>query len=411
MTVTTDEVDELDVADLFLGTWRGPSTLVLRGGRLESHRAARATDTGLRCVEGLVDASVGAGGYRSSLVDSMLDAPNAILRCLSEHGTRAIRVATASWEELWTLRELAADTGLGLIGGGAALSDQQPTSERVRWIRGEAELRRAIQLSALEECCWVNVQSGSADFVSRVCSLAQRSKLRVALQGPVTVADHLHSGDLFLGLINAVRRSTAESPLELLRRWADSSAGSEAMALLHRLAGGGVGITSELLSFRRGVFVREGLRAPFLEQLEPILPHSRYVREMRNTGGYLAGKQALRRHAGLVEPSRREAMAAGEGWNRLLEFTASAVALTPVLPASRAPQLTLVPGYALKEELAALCHAGLELATVLSLATTRAAEFLGITSPLGPVLYSTWSTADAPGFLTSLAPRRAATAP
>lgn len=327
----------------------------------------------------MVDCSMGLGGYRERLTDSVVAAPTAIVEALGRHGVGAIHSTSSTWEEYWAFQQIAAENGGPVVsGGGAAVTDELPTSHRLRWIRSQGDIRRAVATTRSEDRAWITVQSSSRDFVQAVVTEAQKNGVRVALRGSGDCADCLAEGDMFLGFVRLLSRSAVSHPLDTLVEWESPAGVQRAQQLAQKLGERGVGITTELVSHRRSVFIREGLNTPFLETLEPILPHTRHIREMNRTGGYLAGKRELKKSTGLAEPNRQMAKRAQDGWNGVLEACEATHQSVRLLPGSRAPQITTVPGYSFKEELAMLAHLGCSLDYVLDSATAGARTFLHI---------------------------------
>lgn len=374
------------------------------GRVFDGQRFHQATGDGWTVTEALVDAGAGVGGYRESLNEPLLRAARAILRLLTESGVGGVRVGSSSWAEQAHFRALlsqAGPTAPALTGGGPVLTDSEPASDRERWITGEGELVRALEVADLEGAGWVAVQAEDPAFAAAAVRAAHARGLRVALRGPVTTAAELAEGDLFTGVANLLRRRTTDRGLAVLSAWAAEPLD---VPLRHAtgLAERGVGLTSELLSLHRGVFLREALQAPFLEENVPILPHVRWVMQMRRGTGYVAGRSALRDHTGLAEPTRAEAKQAAEGWQRLTEAVGRLHADgVRILPASTAPQLTLLPGLGLKEELVTLAAAGVPLPDLLARATDR--SWLGL-APRPLLLASDQDPGDAARFLARLTP-------
>ncbi|MGO2855807.1 MAG: hypothetical protein ACTIL6_10250 [Brevibacterium aurantiacum] len=330
-------------------------------------------------VPSLVDCSIGLGGYRERMTDSVSDAPTAIIESLGRHGIGAVHSTSATWEEYWTFLQLARENGgPSISGGGAALTDESPASHRLRWVTSLDDIKRAVATSRTEGFGWVTVQSSSTDFISAVAAESQRNGVRMALRGPGHCAKHLSPGDVFLGFIHLLSTSAFDHPVDALLEWATEEATEHAIAVARELGENGVGVTTELVSHRRAVFIREGLKTPFLETLEPILPHTRHIREMNRPGGYLAGKHELKRATGLSEPNRLTSKRAQISWGKVLEACEATHRELTLLPGTRSPQITTVPGYSLKEELSLLAHLGCPLDYVLDAATTRARTFFDI---------------------------------
>lgn len=363
-------------------------------------------DGPLTVTPGLIDAGAGIGGYRERLTAPLLEAPRAILRLLEQWGVCGLRVSSSSWAELAHLRSLvlqAAGPPLWVTGGGPVLTDAEPDSDRQRWITTAGELERAVSVAAIEEVGWVSVQTDQMDFALASVSAAHQRGLRVALRAPAAMAISLRAGDIFVGVGNLVRRSNRDRALGVLLAWADATV-TDTLDQAMELADRGVALTSELLSLHRNVFLRDALDAPFLEENVAILPHVRWVLQMRRGAGYISGRSALREHTGLAEPTRAESRAATEGWQRLLEAVGRMDgAGVRILPASTAPQMTLLPGFGLKEELGVWLQAGIPLARVLTAAT--GGHWLGLDAS-GPLLASSELPSSGARFLATLAPLR-----
>ena len=363
------------------------------GRVFDGHRFHEAGG-GWTVTEALIDAGAGIGGYRENLTEPLLRAARAILRLLTESGIGGLRVGSSSWAEQAHFRALLDQAGPAapaLTGGGPVLTDGEPASDRQRWITGDAELARALDVAVLEGASWVVFQTDDPGFAGAGVRAAHARGLRVALR----------ENDLFTGVGNLVRQRTADRGLAVLSAWAEAPA-DVPLRQAAELAERGVGLTSELLTLHRSVFLREALQAPFLEENVAILPHVRWVMQMRRGTGYVAGRSALREHTGLSEPTRAEAKQAAEGWRRLTETVGRLHAGgVRILPASTAPQLTLLPGFGLKEELVCLAAAGVPLEELLARATDR--SWLGLAGrPL--LLASDQDPRDPARFLARLSP-------
>lgn len=309
------------------------------------------------------DGSAGIAGYREDLAAPVDAATRAIVALWLEHGITSVRVSDSTWAELALLRGVLAEAGtpVEVLGGGPTLVGTVPTHERELWAHDAATVSAAAEAAAAFGAGWLNVATHDEALLRACLAAAARHGLRVALQGRGSLAAALRPGDVFRGAA-AVLREPGDQPVQTLQRWRDD--GTRGAAMLSRLAADGILLTSELITLRRTTFVKESLSAAFLEDLEPIIPHARYVREMSRPGGFLVGRQQLQRHTGQKIPTGRELDGALDGWLVLLEHLRRA---EPVLvPASASPQLTVVPGYALGEELAVLAHAGVTTAASLA---------------------------------------------
>jgi hypothetical protein len=291
-----------------------------------------------------------------SRADSFIRATDTVIELLVRSDIAAARIELSSWEELAVARGLIRrrlDEGRAapsLFGGGPVLVDREPRNEREYWAANADDVRAAIDTTRAHSVGWLAVAFENTDAAVHAIELAHEAGLRVAYSGVPGAVEALTLGDHIVDLPGLLRKA-GDSPLQLLQRWASA----DCQNILAPLEGQGVTVGSGLLALRRAVFVREALDAPFLEELVPILPHTEHVREMKRPGGYLAAKRKLRENTGLTEPSRMQAAPAEEGWKKLL---ATAATVSRIVPASRAPQFTSVPGYAWYEECAVLSHAG-----------------------------------------------------
>lgn len=373
----------------------------------DGHRWWESPSPGrLSVTPGLVDAGCGIGGYRENHLSPLLQAPRAILRLMAESGLAGVRVSSSTWAESAHFRTLAClspPPRLALTGGGPVLTDSEPASDRERWVTSQVELDRAVAVADIERVGWVAVQTDQRDFAAACVTSAHRRGLRVALKAPLAAASSLTAGDLFVGVGGLLRRTAHDTATQLLLAWATDEVTSS-LTLARDLGHCGVGFTSELLSLQRQVFVREALNAPFLEENVAILPHVRWLLQMRRGTGYIAGRSALRDYTGLSEPTRAEAKVAHAGWLRLLEAVANLDAAgVAIYAASTAPQMTQVPGFALKEELGVLLQAGVPLTRLLASATDPTPLGLEV-SPDAHLLASTASPEDPVRLLSSLIP-------
>ncbi|NOJ58895.1 hypothetical protein [Arthrobacter sp. 260] len=307
-----------------------------------------------------IDASVGIGGYRNSLTDPLERATVAILGFWAEHGLTGVRIESSTWEELALLRALVARRDPGerplprITGGGPTLVDASPRSERDYWVGDPASIAAAVDTAVAHHTGWVNVRVSSTAAAHDILTAAHARGQRVCYRGPWHGTEDLLPGDHIPSVADLLREGD-EGAVGILHRWADDA--SPGVGRGQELHDRGVTVGTELLALRRSVFLREALEAPFLEELEPVLPHAAYVRQMKRPGGYLVGKRQLRQHAGLIEPTRDDAVRAEDGWANLLTTVGQLPG--PLIPATRSPQLTSLPGYSWREECSILRHAGI----------------------------------------------------
>lgn len=388
-----------------------PETGVGPAARFDGQRWVQTDPDGdLWVTPSLVDAGCGIAGYRESLSAPLLRAPQAIGRLLRESGVRSIRISASSWAEYWQFLAVLGVSGddLRVVGGGPHLVVGEPDSDRQRWIRQPDDLTSAADLAAAEGVGWLPVQTTLPDFIRDCVRAAAKRGLRVALRGDPSCAAALRPGDVFSGLGNLARTEDRESPLSVLSAWSEPDRVATMAGSAARLLEAGVAITTELLTLHRSVFVRDALNAPFLEENEPILPHVRWLLQMRRGAGYFGGRGSLAEHTGLREPSRPQARTAHAGWERILATAAGLFDLGVGLwPASSSPQLTQLPGFALKEELALLQSAGVDTQALLRRATSYdlcAGLDHGLARDRPSALLATTTPPQSARFFTSLRP-------
>lgn len=330
------------------------------------------------CISGLVDAGCRIAGYRESLLQDISLAPRQIAMLLSSFGVVAVRDQGSGVDALYRFRN-AAGSSILVIGGGPVLVEGKPQMEGDRPISSEEDIRRSLDALYAEQIEWISVLPESIEFLEAVSRLAGERGMKISARGKVAVEGALKGlVNLIEGIASLSEASERRDPHVIVESFREGET-SRLCARLKSLADRGVAMTTELIALRRAVFVKESLSAPYLEELEPIMPHSRYLRQMRQAGGYLIGKRALEKYAGLKEPTGANKQRIAEGWSRLMEVAACADDLGVTLfPSTRSPQLAVVPGYSLLEEMALLVHAGLSAVKVLSNASDRAKKFFAI---------------------------------
>lgn len=143
-----------------------------------------------------------------------------------------------------------------------------------------------------------------------------------------------------------------------------------------------------LHSCRRSSVLEEIVNEPRLDELVEIAPFHSYLRDLRGTAAMTFGKKYAKRYLGLAPMRASVKSQFDQGWQRLLDVLAGLDrAGVCLLPGSDATGLSVVPGFALHDELATWSTAGIESHRVLGAATSRAAARLGI-SKAGSLLDS-----------------------
>lgn len=363
-------------------------------------------DAQLYRVPSFGDASCNIAGYRQHLQDPVLLGARTILDLLSEFGVSVIRIAESSWPEYWHLSALEHDSlcKLAVSGQGQTLVDRPPTSDRQRWVRDRKAINSALNISRYEQTGWIGLRTESEEFAKAVIETAHMQGLKVSFQGPSKIGCILKSNDIFCGAVNLIRERLDESPLDLLIAWSGNRKDVARERALE-LSRNGVLITSELVSTHRRVFIKDALSTPFIEENIPIFPHLTNILQMRSAIGYATGKSSLKAYTGLSEPSKQNSNSAKEGWNSLIHSTAELCQEDgPILIGSAAPQLTSVPGFALREEVSLFLKCGITLPILLGLVGWQHFRSLGFPIESGEWLTTSISPQDPEHFIMSLRP-------
>lgn len=331
---------------------------------------------------GLIDASVTVNGYRESATDPPGTAQVAIAQLWSDFGVVAVRDTGSGWAPL--LRQQQACAGqTQIVGGGLVLVEQDPIDDCDVNVTADS-IDAVIALALAGGQGWLNMRPHTEAWLDHCAGRAADAGLRLAIRGPLAAEAAARVGasvlDSFSWLALAGSAGPAR-PAALLAAWAEADMTAIRDRVL-RLRDADVAVTSELLALYRAVFVKQGLDAGHLDRLEPILPHTKHLADMRRAGGFVSGRRAMAKHSGAVQPKAAQLRVAETGWQRLLEAVAGAVSDGLVLlPGSRSPQMTLCPGYGLLEELSVIAHAGVSTERTLELATVQAAFTLAVELP------------------------------
>lgn len=323
----------------------------------------------------LIDSSCAVEGYMEDLRgDLTIDSRHIASQC-KRFGVGAVR-DTGSGISAKSRFQRYEDC-VKLLGGIIAITDSTPYNRSEIIISTVSELSEIISLcNALNER-WISVRSTNSDFFYAVRSIAKDAGISIFGRGPGALsAASMGSIDIMDGVASLLPIQTSPANALTSAAVADNSWWSNLASILIER---GVSVCTGLIALRRSIFLKEAIHAPHLEDLTPIVPHSQYLQKMRQGTGYLAGKRALEIHSGMREPSNKERQILNEGWMRISTWIgdASHNGLT-FLPASKAPQLAVLPGYGLLEELALLANIGISPIETIKLATTGAARILGV---------------------------------
>lgn len=326
----------------------------------------------------LVDGGVSLMGYRESPMDAVTSATDAIVENSIRHGVGVMLDDGSSFEALYRARH----TGVGstIIGGGPILTDLHPRTEAERQVSNASDLRRSIGSLQAEESTWLNLRTNDIDFLSTATAAAREAGLKVSLRtSKISALDAAHhQAGMLIGAYHLNGMPPAGGARGILEQWAatDPAANDRSCRLI---AASGMIVTSGLLTIRRSALPKEALGSPFLEELLPILPHVRYLIEMRRAGGYMAGRRQLAKHTGFQEPTASQKQLALRGWEMLTAATRTFVQHDgQLLPASHGPGLGIVPGHGIKEELTLLAHIYADPVLALRQGTGLARTYLGV---------------------------------
>lgn len=339
----------------------------------------------------LIDGSCATSGYVEDLRGELSADSVQLARLCTRFGVGALRdIGSGRASAL----RLAAVTGAPRVVGGLwVLTDGDVRTRDELYVRSIADLADVVASCHLGTGSWIGVRSDDPEFFAAVREVTAPVNAKLAGRGvgalSAACAGHL---DMIEGVSPLV--GGKPSPIEVLVAASMISEG-KLIELTERVGEAGVAVATELMALRRSVFLKEAIYAPFLEELVPIIPHAEHLRRMRQGVGYLAGRRALEAHSGMREPGGSERVAAEEGWQVLVNLVKRCPEFgVRLLPASKAPQLSIVPGYGLLEELALLMHVGLPTEDVLHMATDGAAAVLGCPVPVGELAIPTCLTKE-----------------
>ncbi|WP_314145877.1 hypothetical protein [uncultured Leifsonia sp.] len=319
-----------------------------------------------------MDSACGLSGYRESLTDSAARPTDAIGSALRRFGIGDVVDAGSPVEASYRLR--AREPRLAVVLGGPILTDSAPRSEAERFIANRTAAKRTVAALRSEGAAILNVRTSNTEFLREIA--AEAGELRIALRGAVCATGLTGSNVVLMGA--HWLSGTAPARGDILASLGELDEGS-VIEQARNMARRGLAVTSGLLSLRRTALPREAMDSRHLDELIPILPHTRHLIQMKQLGGYLSGRRQLAEYTGIREPSPVQRRVIERGWRVLLdavrEFVQSGGLL---LPASHGPGFGIVPGFALREEVTLLAHT-LESATdAISLATGKARAFFGL---------------------------------
>jgi len=330
------------------------------------------------------DWSLRLRGYRRRMSELPYTYLEYFIKLLGHYGVFGGLDVGNTWERIAVARDM-----LGIremVWGGPLLTSTTPLHETELFVQDSRMVRNAVEYAALQGAGMIALgQTFAPELAERAIGEAkERGLLVLAVPGRTSPVRLLNLGvDLLLGAHNlgfemVDWEESRLSPLDLAKCWAGVSVGE----LVDLLAGGfdtnPAGVITEMIAFRRLVFVREAVHSASLELLKPILPDTAWLVEMRSSAGYLIGKKKLFEATGLKALSRSERIVAERGMENLAQTVIAIAGLTRILPGSRAASLSVVPGWGLLEELNCLRQLGFATEKLLRSVTSEAIQLLGV---------------------------------
>ncbi|KAA2255237.1 hypothetical protein F0L68_28885 [Solihabitans fulvus] len=313
------------------------------------------------------------------------------LALLHEAGVGAIRDLGNHPEMITNLTRLP-DTAPVLIRSAGAVLDEPPAQvAHCRLVTDAEQVRQAVRVAAEEGASWVKTFANlRPELVAAAVQAADRFGLRVAHRPGRT--DALTAARLGVDTVEHLalcapprnRQSPAHRPAaEVLRDWAEPGVLENLAGTLAELAERRVRLVPLVLATRRAAVLDDAVGEPRLERLLNIAPIHRHLIDMRGAGLNL-GRRFARNYLGYEHLRGKARSTVEQGWTTLLAALRDAYeAGVVLLPGSDAVGISLVPGYALHEELGLWDRAGIPRDAILRAATGQAAALLGIAGPKG----------------------------
>ncbi|MBN0046444.1 hypothetical protein JS756_20530 [Streptomyces actuosus] len=403
--------------------WRADGWVRVTGGRVTAWATGSPPPVGEpverhgALLPGLVDGSARITGYFNRMVEGDALAPHrACLALCAEAGVTVVLGAAGHAEPCLALAETPAPGDPRLLWTGPVLDGPPAATTATRLVHDVASAHRAVARVAGDGARVVRTGPSLAPGpLAQVVAAAREHGLRVLHQPGRTGAGEASAAGV--RLVQDLPRCLLPPAVAprgaagAVRAFADASVRRRAAETLRTLAGEGTALVPLLHSWRRSALLDEAVAEPLLDRLVPMAPFHQYLLDMRGPA-LVFGRRYAREHFGyehLKGPARREF---DDGWAFLLDALATAHDSGVALAAgSDALGLSLVPGYALYDELAWWEQAGLSRRTVLAAATGGTLEALtGAGSPWASGLLALPDAPDAlpdpaalPGVLRVLA--------
>lgn len=326
-------------------------------------------------LPGLVDGCARITGYFNRMIEGDALAPHrACLALCAEAAVTVVLGVAGHTEPYLALAEEPVPGGPALLWTGPVLDGPPPATTATRLVHDAASAHRAVAALAADGARLVRTgRSLAPGPLADVVAAARAHGMRVLHQPGRTGATEAASAGVHL--VQSLPRcllppaAAPRGAAEVVRAFADESVRRAAAERIRVLAAEGTALVPLLHSWRRSALLDEAVAEPRLERVVPMAPFHQYLLDMRGPA-LVFGRKYAREHFGyehLKGPARREF---DDGWAFLLDALAAAHAEgVPLAAGSDALGLSLVPGYALYDELAWWERAGLPRRSVLAAAT------------------------------------------
>lgn len=371
-------------------------------GRVTGWGAGRPPDTGPVVQHGclmppLTDHFGHVTGFHNRTIrGDALQPHQECLRLLTEAGVGTVCDVAGHAEIPPSLAELAEPGWPALCWTGPVLDGVPAGQAATRVVTSPAAAHRAVAASAAAGA--IRVYTGAAlpsHLLSAVVAAAGEHGLPVIHrpgETDVTTAARLGVDCVTSLPLCAAAPGGSPGAAQAIRNWSDPAARHHGERTLAVLAEHRVGLVPLLHSWRRSALLDEAVAEPRLDRLVPIAPFHQYLLDMRGPG-LVFGRRYARSYLGYGHLTGRARTEFDTGWRAIEESLAAAYHLgVRLLAGSGAAGISLVPGFALHDELSWWVHAGIPRDAVLLAATgavrlARAAP----ASPAGDATADPWA--------------------
>lgn len=220
----------------------------------------------------------------------------------------------------------------------------------------------------------------SAEMLEATVKAADRYEIGVAHRpGEVSAIEAAHLGVRSVSYLPRCVQLDGDRPQAVVVEARSLDPEAEADRLASVLIETDTMLVPLLHSWRRSSVLEEIVNETRLNELVEVAPFHSYLRDLRGAGAMTFGKKYAKRYLGLGPMKSKVREQFDEGWHRLLELLRNlAEAGVHLLPGSDATGLSLVPGFALHDELGVWTAAGLSTDLIFASVTQRAADAIGM---------------------------------